>query len=249
FNSTKPVNIYYDGVFVENPFVYMNGDFKVIDDVDFDGLLYVQMYDIIRRYDIMEMIQDQLAPKYQPVMTSFKCNADDVAHISYENLDDLKDIVDFEVEGEENVVITRNTTDDLWLNKLVGNGTFISQTDDATSNLGVRFNHEENDLEDDIVDPKEKKPKEKNIVKDKCSSKHATKKPKEKNNDEAECSFKPETMKENKDNWAWFLSLLQEDLELGYGGGVIVISDGHKGSIVCKAYICQLQKKVEWASI
>ncbi|GKF07931.1 hypothetical protein Tco_0042155 [Tanacetum coccineum] len=28
------------------------------------------------------------------------------------------------------------------------------QTDDATSNLGGRFNHEENDPEDDIVDPK-----------------------------------------------------------------------------------------------
>ncbi|GKB64869.1 hypothetical protein Tco_0921055, partial [Tanacetum coccineum] len=69
-------------------------------------------------------------------------------------MDVLKDIVDFEVEGEENVVITRNTTDDPWLNKLVGNGTFIGQTDDATSNLGGRFNHEENDPEDDIVDPK-----------------------------------------------------------------------------------------------
>ncbi|GJX70546.1 hypothetical protein Tco_0307717 [Tanacetum coccineum] len=105
-------------------------------------------------YDIMGIIQDQLAPKDQLVNTTFKCNADDVAHTSYENLDDLKDIVDFEVEGEENVVITRNTTDDLWLNKLVGNETFTGQTDDATSNLGGRFNHEENDPEDDIVDPK-----------------------------------------------------------------------------------------------
>ncbi|GKC60244.1 retrovirus-related pol polyprotein from transposon TNT 1-94 [Tanacetum coccineum] len=34
---------------------------------------------------------------------------------------------------------------------------------------------------------------------------------------------------ENKDNWAWFMSLLQEDLELGYGGGLTVISDRHKG--------------------
>ncbi|GJY39979.1 zinc finger, PMZ-type containing protein, partial [Tanacetum coccineum] len=33
---------------------------------------------------------------------------------------------------------------------------------------------------------------------------------------------------ENKDNWAWFLSLLQEDLELGYGGGLTLISDGYK---------------------
>ncbi|GKD49270.1 hypothetical protein Tco_1278246 [Tanacetum coccineum] len=75
----------------------------------------------------MEMIENQLAPKEQPVKTAFKCNADDYAHTSHENLDDLKDIVDFQDEG---------------------------QTDDATSNLDGRFNHEENDLEDDIVDPK-----------------------------------------------------------------------------------------------
>ncbi|GKC88010.1 hypothetical protein Tco_1148659, partial [Tanacetum coccineum] len=154
-SSTKPftVNLYHDGVFIVKPFKYTHGDFKVIDDVDFDGLLYVQMYDIIRRVVLVSPTY-QLAPKDQLVKTTFKCNADDVAHTSYKNLDDLKDIVDFEVEGEENVVITRNTTDDPWLNKLVGNGTFIGQTDDATSNLGGRFNHEENDPEDDIVDPK-----------------------------------------------------------------------------------------------
>ncbi|GJW54789.1 hypothetical protein Tco_0098874 [Tanacetum coccineum] len=207
-STTKPftVNLYHDGLFIVKPFKYTHGDFKVIDDVDFDGMLYVQMYDIIRRvvlvshtclyfkladqpfvclkplktdkdvglffkalyengsiidlycehneYDIMEIIQDQLAPKDQLVKIAFKYNADDVAHTSYENLDDLKDIVDFEVEGEENAVITRNITDDPWLNKLLGNGTFIGQTDDATSNLGGRFIHEENDPEDDIVDPK-----------------------------------------------------------------------------------------------
>ncbi|GJR95747.1 zinc finger, PMZ-type containing protein [Tanacetum coccineum] len=129
--------------------------FTVIDDVDFDGLLYVQMYDIIRRvvlvsptclffklvdqplvclkplktdedvglfvkalyendsiidlycehngYDIMEMIQDQIAPKDQSVKPPFKCNADDYAHSTHENLEDLKDIVDFEVEGSVHV--------------------------------------------------------------------------------------------------------------------------------------------------
>ncbi|GJZ29452.1 hypothetical protein Tco_0574099 [Tanacetum coccineum] len=85
---------------------------------------------------------------------AFKCNADDLQHTSHENLDDLKDIVDFQDEGEENLGITKNTTDDPWLNKLVGNGTFIGETDDATSNLGGRFYHEENNPEDDILDPK-----------------------------------------------------------------------------------------------
>ncbi|GJT47448.1 zinc finger, PMZ-type containing protein [Tanacetum coccineum] len=36
---------------------------------------------------------------------------------------------------------------------------------------------------------------------------------------------------ENKNNWCWFLSLLHEDLSLGIGSGLKVISDAHKGSI------------------
>nr|GEX71852.1 zinc finger, PMZ-type [Tanacetum cinerariifolium] len=168
---------------------------------------------------------------------------------NYENLDYLKDIVDFEVEGEENVVITRNTTDDPWLNKLVGNGTSIGQIDDAISNLGGRFNHEENDPEDDIVDPKFKA---KPFVRypsfdpstpwDQCQPFLGMK------------FENPQQLKYMLENYrvangyqlwfmqndhskllvycdrdAWFLSLLQEDLELGYGGDLTVISDGHKG--------------------
>ncbi|GJX45313.1 chloramphenicol acetyltransferase-like domain-containing protein [Tanacetum coccineum] len=34
---------------------------------------------------------------------------------------------------------------------------------------------------------------------------------------------------ENNLNWSWFLSLLQEDLKLGHGVGLIIISDSHKG--------------------
>ncbi|GKA97943.1 hypothetical protein Tco_0825837 [Tanacetum coccineum] len=126
-STTKPftVNLYHDDLYCEH-----NG------------------------YDIMEMIQDQIAPKYQSVKPPFKCNVDDYAHSTHENLEDLKEIFDFEVEGEKNVVITNSTTDDPWLNKLVDKRTFIGQTNDPTANLGGRFIHEENDPEDDIVDPK-----------------------------------------------------------------------------------------------
>ncbi|GJS89380.1 zinc finger, CCHC-type containing protein [Tanacetum coccineum] len=396
------VNLYHDGVFIERPFDYTNGDLKVIDDVDFEEMLYVHMFDIIRRvvlisptslffklvdeplvglkplktdedvglfvkalyengsiidlyyehngYDVMEMIQNEKTPKEQAVKTLFKCNVDDDAP---SNLEDLKDIVDFEVKGEENVVIFKNTTDDPWLNKLLGKGNFIGHTDDPITNLGGRFIHEENDPEDDIVDPKCKAMK--NIVyppidpttpwdqcnpvldEGKCAA-FKVKKPKDKNHDvdcstnsdkadcsskpdHAECSSKPETKKngrtseaikerwtkacalydhkeglvehydklweyrqailesypgstcqletedkdddtiyfkrmyicfkamgrdgnnqmyplawvvvgvENKDNWAWFLSLLQEDLKLGYGGGLTILSDGHKACL------------------
>ncbi|GKD49269.1 hypothetical protein Tco_1278245 [Tanacetum coccineum] len=49
---------------------------------------------------------------------------------------------------------------------------------------------------------------------------------------------------ENKDNWAWFLSLLQEDLELGYGGGLTLISDGYK----CAQYIYANFKR-KWSGL
>ncbi|GJS05332.1 hypothetical protein Tco_0321840 [Tanacetum coccineum] len=35
----------------------------------------------------------------------------------------------------------------------------------------------------------------------------------------------------NKNNWCWFLSLLHEDLSLGRGSGLTIISDAHKGLI------------------
>nr|GEY62118.1 hypothetical protein [Tanacetum cinerariifolium] len=303
------VNLYHDGMFVVRPLEYRNGDFKVIDDVDFDGMLYVQVFDIIRRvvlvsltwlyfklvdqpliylkplktdedvglfvkalykngsiidlycehsgYDIMEIIENQLASKEQPVKTTFKCNADDLKHTSHENLYDLKEIVEFEDEG---------------------------QTDDATSNLGGRFNHEENDHEDDIVDPKFKaKPFLKNMLANygvangyqlwfmqndhrdrlddvECSSKPATKKngsklweyrqavlesnlcstchlETEDRDDNGKFTFKRMYICLRELSKAWFLSLLQEDLKLGYSGGLIIISDGHKGLLEAVACI------------
>nr|GEX05689.1 zinc finger, PMZ-type [Tanacetum cinerariifolium] len=91
--------------------------------------------------------------------------------------------------------------------------------------------------------------------------------------DHAECSSKPATKKngqlsttigrdgnnqmyllawavvrvENKDNWAWFLSLLQEYLELRYGGGLTVISNGHKLSFKLEDTITPfVRKKLEY---
>ncbi|GJR01178.1 hypothetical protein Tco_0524162 [Tanacetum coccineum] len=168
------INLYHDGVFIERPFDYTNGDLKVIDDVDFEEMLYVHMFDIIRRVVLIsptslffKLVDEPLVglkplktdedvenTKKQAVKTPFKADANDDAPSTYENLEDLKDIVDFEVEGEENVVIPENTTDDPWHNKLVRKGNFIGHIEDPITNLGGRFIHEENDLEDSIVDPK-----------------------------------------------------------------------------------------------
>nr|GEW71237.1 hypothetical protein [Tanacetum cinerariifolium] len=105
------VNVYHNGVYVEKPFEYTHGDFKLIDDVDFDGLLYVQMYDIIRRVVLVSPIclffklvdQPLIAPEDQSVKPPFKCNVDDYAHSTHENLKDLKDNADFEVEAKKNI--------------------------------------------------------------------------------------------------------------------------------------------------
>nr|GEU90892.1 hypothetical protein [Tanacetum cinerariifolium] len=189
------VNLYLDGVFVERPLQYTNGDFKVIDDVNFDGMVYVHMFVIIRRvalvsptclyfnsiidlycehngYDVMEMIEDHITPKEQAVKTLFKCNADDAPR-TYKNLKDLKDIIDFKVEGH---------------------------TDDHTANLGGRFIHVENNPEDEIVDPKFKAKKNiLDVAKGKCAA-FKGKKPKNKNHgvecstnsNKAGCSSKPD---------------------------------------------------------
>ncbi|GJX54149.1 hypothetical protein Tco_0282518 [Tanacetum coccineum] len=150
---------------------------RVIADMDFDGMLYVEMFDIIRRivlvtstslyfkiagepliglkplkrdedvglfvkalhengskidlyceyngYDVMEIIQFDITTKVQPVKTPFEHLSNDDAPSTHDNLEDLKDIVDFEIMSEENVVIPKITTDDPWLNKLVGIDNFI----------------------------------------------------------------------------------------------------------------------------
>nr|GEU63768.1 hypothetical protein [Tanacetum cinerariifolium] len=300
-STTMPftVNLYHNGVFVERPFNYQNDDFKVIDDVDFEGMLYVQMFDIIRRvvlisptslfFKLVDKPLIGLKPLKtdedveQAVKTPFKCNIDDDAPSTYENLEDLKDIIDFEVEGKENVAIPKNTTDDPWLNKLVVKGNFIGHIDDPTANLGGRFIHKENDPEDDIVDPKCKA--KKNIIdvdEGKCAA-FKGKKPKDKNHDvdcntnsdKADCSskpdhakysFKPKTKKNGrtskaiKERWSRRKNMKKEglvehyiklweyrqtvlesnpDSELGYGGGLTILYDGHERLVeaVSGAYI------------
>ncbi|GJW86100.1 hypothetical protein Tco_0159245 [Tanacetum coccineum] len=95
-----------------------------------------KMYDIIRRVVLVsptclyfklvdqplvchkplktdEDVEDQIAPKDQAVKTPFKCNADDYAHSTYKNLEDLKDIVDIEVEGGRFIHEENDSEDDI----------------------------------------------------------------------------------------------------------------------------------------
>ncbi|GJZ71863.1 zinc finger, PMZ-type containing protein [Tanacetum coccineum] len=216
------IYLYHDGVFVKRPLEYTNGDFKLVDE-PLAGL------------KPLKTDEDVENTKKQAVKTPFKADANDDAPSTYENLEDLKDIVDFEVEGEENVVIPENTTDDPWHNKLVRKGNFIGHIEDPITNLGGRFIHEENDLEDSIVDPNGTLQLE---IEDRDDDKNYFRRMyicfkamgRDGNNQMYPLAWAMVGL-ENKDNWAWFLSLLQDDLELGYGGGVIILSDGHKGLI------------------
>nr|GEU42779.1 hypothetical protein [Tanacetum cinerariifolium] len=60
----------------------------------------------------------------------------------------------FEHENEGNVNKPRITTDDYWLNKVVGNGTFIRQAENPSPNLQCRFLLEVENLDDEQVESK-----------------------------------------------------------------------------------------------
>ncbi|GKA02063.1 hypothetical protein Tco_0674728 [Tanacetum coccineum] len=82
-------------------------------------------------YDIMKMIHEDLHPK-KPV-GHVDSALDGETNVP---LDDVAHVVEHsEHKNEGNVNIPRIATDDPWLNKLVGNGTFIGQTDNPNPNL------------------------------------------------------------------------------------------------------------------
>ncbi|GJW40778.1 hypothetical protein Tco_0066623 [Tanacetum coccineum] len=59
---------------------------------------------------------------------------------SQDSLGDVKEVADFQIEDDSNVEIPKISSDDPWLNKLVGKGKFIGHIDDPILNLnGMRF--------------------------------------------------------------------------------------------------------------
>ncbi|GKD20124.1 hypothetical protein Tco_1221827, partial [Tanacetum coccineum] len=78
--------------------------------------------------------------------------------------EDLKDVVDFQTEGEDNVVIPKLSTNDPWLNKLVGKGKFVGDMENPTPDLHGRFMVEENDPDEKYIYPKYKVKRTFNIL-------------------------------------------------------------------------------------
>nr|GEW07981.1 probable 6-phosphogluconolactonase 4, chloroplastic [Tanacetum cinerariifolium] len=75
---------------------------------------------------------------YDGFLSKDKSDSDFEDVIKGDNLDDVKDIVDFQTEGDENVDIPKLSIDDPWLNKLVGKGRFVGEMEGPIPGLKDR---------------------------------------------------------------------------------------------------------------
>nr|GFA48319.1 calcium/proton exchanger [Tanacetum cinerariifolium] len=98
----------------------------------FKNDFHLDMYTEHQGYDVLEMINDDR--HYED-----KSDSDFKDVKKGDNLDDVKDIVDFQTEGEENVDIPKLSLDDPWLNKLVGKGRFVGEMEDPIPGLKGRY--------------------------------------------------------------------------------------------------------------
>ncbi|GJY80181.1 hypothetical protein Tco_0492932 [Tanacetum coccineum] len=196
------VYLYHDDVLVQNPLQYLQGEQRVINDINFEGMVFDELYPIILRlvlvapvtmfykiwghpmnvglkplasdedviqfvttcfenkneidlytehngYDVIDMIHNEVLLNDEVI----ECEHSDD---EIDKLADVKDIMDFQTEGEEHVNIKKLTTDDPWLNKLVGLGNFIGHCDDPTPDLTCRFMEEVDNPDENIVEYKNK---------------------------------------------------------------------------------------------
>nr|GEX22300.1 hypothetical protein [Tanacetum cinerariifolium] len=120
---TFVVDLYHDVSFASNPLWYLVGEHRVIKDINFED-----MYTEHQWYDVLEMINDDRH-------CEDKSDSDFEDVEKGDNLDDVKDIVNFQTKGEENVDIPKLSMDDPWLNKLVGKGRFVGEMEDPIPGL------------------------------------------------------------------------------------------------------------------
>ncbi|GJT38446.1 hypothetical protein Tco_0938311 [Tanacetum coccineum] len=182
------------------------GDHRVVEDIDFEGVIYSEFCHIIRKlviiahvsyfyvkigvqlniglkqlktdedlkefvkagsendfkmdiytehngYNVMEMIRnDNLIDEVDdPPFSDTE---------SQDSLGDVKEVADFQTEDDSNVEIPKISSDDPWLNKLVGKGKFIGHMDDPIPNFNGRFMIEIDDPEQEVIDSQYKAKKE-----------------------------------------------------------------------------------------
>ncbi|GJY91146.1 hypothetical protein Tco_0506342 [Tanacetum coccineum] len=197
------VNLYHDGLFQVNPLEYVHFNSRVIDDVSFDN-----------------------------------SDSDGETNVS---LDDVAHVVEqFEHENEGNVNIARINTDHPWLNYTMGalvTYKWIAQhyVRDIIQNLNMSIDLKMTLKEFFLIDVSLgqcKRAKQcalfdhegDNEVNDKDGKLYFSR---DANNQMFLIAWAVVGV-ENNVNWSWFLSLIRDDLNLGDGGGISIISNGHK---------------------
>nr|GEV40041.1 ribosomal protein L7A/L8 [Tanacetum cinerariifolium] len=99
-------DINFEVLFASNPLRYLAGEHRVIKDINFEGVpMNTDMYIEHQGYDVLEMINDD-----RHCEDNSDSDFEDVK--KGDNLDDVKDIVDFQTESEENVDIPKLSIND-----------------------------------------------------------------------------------------------------------------------------------------
>ncbi|GJX40869.1 splicing factor [Tanacetum coccineum] len=114
------VNIHHDGIFVADPLRYIQGDMKQLTNYRFDG-----MYSVPLNIGITELRTDDNVKEF------LTCSDISDEYDSSEE-DGDPDYVDFQTEGEENIVIPNVTTTYLFLNELCSNNGYFRGFDESS---------------------------------------------------------------------------------------------------------------------
>ncbi|GKG42159.1 hypothetical protein Tco_0476457, partial [Tanacetum coccineum] len=107
----------------------------------------IDLYAEHHGYDVMAMVRDANFPMPKEHLVDDELDEVECVTIPY--------FVDVQVESDDNVVIKSLSTNDPFLNKLVGNGNFIGTLDDPNPPLEGTY-VEETDPYENIVDMKYK---------------------------------------------------------------------------------------------
>ncbi|GJW97683.1 hypothetical protein Tco_0179491 [Tanacetum coccineum] len=110
------------------------GDHHVVEYIDFEGVIYSEFCHIICKLVIVAPVS------YFYVKSGVQLN-----------IGDVKEVADFQTKDDSNVEILKFSTDDPWLNKLVGKGKFIGHMDDPIPNLNGKFMIEIDDPEHEVI--------------------------------------------------------------------------------------------------
>nr|GEX45998.1 hypothetical protein [Tanacetum cinerariifolium] len=174
---TFTVDLYHDWYFISNPLQYVYGEHRVINDLDFEGMSYDDFFPLIRRVTLDKPLAIFYNNPSVPMTLGLKQISNDeqfdefvealfendlrlsmyTEHHGYDVLEMVQnDNLWDDTNGKENVVIPKLSTDDPWLNRLVGNGKFVGEMENPIPNLHGRFMVEENDPDEKYVDPKYK---------------------------------------------------------------------------------------------